>query len=290
MKFKVPGQDIIVEIGADGCSVSNPAKAQSVESTQSMHEWYQVTQKLARLVPTIILIEDANKDGTLSNALAKKVEEWTNLISIALKTKKPVRDQIVRNKAYAFSRMHVYGDQGLDSYKQHFYNKYFATELEFLHDQLPESEFTEQFEEGYDTDLSNYLEALPAFYWNRLLNLADGGNRECPDVDHWTGQRLLELTPKLEERKKFDEVFIARTATIYTFFVYLGNLFVGEEQKASAWLANADEMLMEFYNVPSASKLTTNVDGLFEAIAKPIFAEKLTGDRLLSKIKGQKEI
>ena len=107
MKIKVPGQDLIVEIGPNGCSVSKPGTPESVGSTESKEEWYQVTSKLSSLVPFLIYREEINNDGVISDELINLTEQWATLITTSLKNKKPLRDLLIRRNAHAITRVHI---------------------------------------------------------------------------------------------------------------------------------------------------------------------------------------
>jgi hypothetical protein len=88
------------------------------------------------------------------------------------------------------------------------------------------------------------------FYANRLLNLADDGERPETTTNHWAYERLVNLTHQLEEAKWFDEMFVVRAAVQYCAFVVSG-LFLRPREQHADFLLRAGELLGELNTIPS---------------------------------------
>lgn len=113
--------------------MTNTGEAESDESTQSKQEWYLLTEQLSALAPAIILLEETNNDGKNSRSLEQLKQNWMTFVSSSLKSKKPVRDLIIRNKVYALSQIHKHKPPYPDeAYRKHFKNKYFYIEFKFF--------------------------------------------------------------------------------------------------------------------------------------------------------------
>ena len=108
-----------------------------------------------------------------------------------------MRDAIIRKKAYAFAWGNTTGatrdpETIQAAYQEAFHEEIFKVEWQYLRGLLDDETLEEQSKAGYDQDLSYYLEALAGYYCNRLLNLADGGERGVCDETSWTYKRLKE--------------------------------------------------------------------------------------------------
>lgn len=225
-----------------------------VESIKSVDEWYLVTNTLSRLSAQIVAFEKANTDGSLDKALAMHKREWVEMVCRSAKGPKPYRDQVIRNKAYAFSIAASMGKSINDKEcEKAFLEDIFAEEVAFLVSVLTEDEVKEQHQQAYNMDLSQYIEVLALYYCNKLLNLADGGDRELYQRGGKVYQRLLELTAKLEEQKMFDEFYVARSAVVHTFGT-LTNVWLRPSEEYTAWATQASDMLTEFYMDPLITK------------------------------------
>ena len=217
-----------------------------VKPIKSVDDWYCVTQELSILSPRIIMLQKANTDGRLDEALATNKRVWIEMVRRSAKGPKPYRDQVIRNKGFAFSVAAAMGKSISEKEcEEAFLENIFAEEVTFLVSLLSENELREQHLEAYNMDLSQYIEALALYYCNQLLNLADGGNRELYQKDGTVCQRLVELTAKLEERKMFDEFYVARTAVVNAFATF--RPFKGQDEY-TAWLTQASDLLTEFYS------------------------------------------
>ena len=71
--------------------------------------------------------------------------------------------------------------------------------------------------------------------------------------DHWNYQRLVELTKDLEDRKMFDEIFVARVTVMTSFYVMSRMIYSGDEQAQMEWLTKANELMNELNSVPLAA-------------------------------------
>lgn len=220
----------------------------------SVEDWYEVTNNLAALTPQILMLERANKTGSFDDLLQSAKQDWTYNVRRSSSGHAPMRDSIIRNKVYAFAWMNTTGSTSdpetvQAAYQEAFHEEIFKVEWQYLRGLLDDEEFEAQSKAGYDEDLSYYLEALAGYYCNRLLNLADGGEREVCDETSWTYKRLKELTPKLEERKMYDEFYVARSAVVHAFKAFAMVDFKKPDESAE-WDDQASRMLMEFYTKP----------------------------------------
>ena len=172
---------------------------------------------------------------------------YTSCFKKALTAPEPMRDLIIRQKGWAFSRMAMEGEIGnADSYKWYFLNPTFEEEFRLYNS----FNHGAGYEKGMDVDVSQYCEFAAGYCCNQLLNFADNKGREIISKHNPSFAKLAELTKKLEERKLFDEIYVARISIIQTFYVYTGLLFSDDEGKRDAWCERAWELLNELNDAP----------------------------------------
>ena len=214
----------------------------------TVQEWRVAQTAAATSQAVLVLLYESNTDNTFSqDFMDAAVTRWVEAIKTAATAPYALRDAVIRHKAYAFSLLTSSGRSGSsEAFKKTLGNYCFAKEVEMLANGLTEDERNQQ---TYHLDVSYYLEAASGYYCNQLLNLADGGNRELIPQNHWSYERLVELTAKLEDRKMFDEIFVARAGIIYSFLAISGMAFKPEEQQMH-WLQSANALLNELNNRP----------------------------------------
>ena len=219
----------------------------------TVQEWRSAQSVTANAQARLLLLLDLNTDNQFSqDTIDKAAAHWVDAIHTAASAPHAFRDAVIRHKAYAFSILTATGRSGnTDAFKKLLNYPFFRKEAEMLAAELTTDEYAAERELAFDLDVSLYTEAASGYYCNQLLNLADGGNRELIPQDHWSYQRLVELTAKLEDRKMFDEIFVARVGIIYTFFSISGMAFKPEEQQMP-WLQSAIALLNELNNRPVA--------------------------------------
>lgn len=218
----------------------------------NVEEWREVNQGLAFIAPRLQKLEaNAETSEDVRTYFNQARDQWTNCVQRAATSADPYRDCIIRKKAYAFSRMMAGGQAGNEeAYQQALEYPYFRYEAEYYASQLPQEELQEEHKAAYDLDLSQYIERLAGVYCNALLNLADGKERELIQPEDAFYQELRELTAKLEERKMFDEMYLARIGVVGAFQFFTG---VCWKQDAMQWAQQASELLSSHYNAPVVS-------------------------------------
>jgi hypothetical protein len=221
----------------------------AVEPIKSIDDWYLVTNGLSAFCSQILAMERGNDQGVLDDQLLSHRTMWMDLVRRSVTAENAYLHHIIRNKAYAFSVVYASGTGDEDLYHEAFFQDIFATENAFLKQHFNEDEGMRQHNEGYDKDLSLYIQALAGYYCNPLLNLADGGDREVCNKDHLFYKKLIELTPKLEEREMFNEFYVARTAVIHAYSSF-AHVWLRPTEEKIAWEDEAHQMLMELYAAP----------------------------------------
>ncbi|QNI53365.1 hypothetical protein SynBIOSE41_00833 [Synechococcus sp. BIOS-E4-1] len=225
--------------------------------TTNVEEWREANLGLAFVTPrleawTMMAAKDEKYQGGLDN----DQERWTELVKLNMASPAPYRDNVIRNKAFAFSKVNCFGQMSEDTeafveaYQAAFRMEWFVAENDYISSRLTEDERARQHEAGYDMDLSYYIEVLAFYYCNRLCNLADGGDRDVVSVDSPEHARLVELTKKLEERKMFDEMYLVRVGVAGAFSAFTGPSWKPDGIK---FMEDAVVMLSELYNVPVAA-------------------------------------
>ena len=225
----------------------------TVTTINSVQEWRSAQTYAANAQAQLLILLRINNDGQLSEqVMDTALERWADAVKSAATAPHAFRDAIIRHKAYAFSMLTSTGQSGnVDAFQELIKNNFFVSEADMLIRGLTEEEFRVEEELAYDLDVSQYIEAASGYYCNQLLNLADNGGRELIPQDHWSYERTVELTAKLEERKLFDAIFVARVGIIYTFLSISGMAFKPENEQM-AWLESANDLLNELNNVPMA--------------------------------------
>jgi hypothetical protein len=219
-------------------------------------QWAANQSSLAELTAQFELFDSLNADGTYDSELAHLMELYRVQVIRGLDTAHPYRDYIIRTKAWAMARAFF---SGRWSDKEYFrYRDYRG--LIWVND-LYRERFTQErlqadFERGNDLDLSYWMESVVCFYGNRLLNLADAGDRPETATNHWTYERLVGLTCKLEGDKWFDEMFVARTSVQFCAFVVSG-FFLRSAEEHEDFLRRSGELLYELNELPTINNSST---------------------------------
>ena len=225
----------------------------TVTTINSVQEWRSAQSLVANAQAQLLLLLRLNTDGQLpEQVLDTALERWADAVKSAATAPHAFRDAVIRHKSYAFSMLTSTGQSGnVAAFKELLKEACFVREAEVLAEDLTEEELRAEEELAYDLDVSQYIEAASGYYCNSLLNLADNGGRELIPQDHWSFKRTVELTAKLEERKLFDAIYVARVGIIYSFLTISGMAFKPEDEQM-AWLQSANDLLNELNNVPLA--------------------------------------
>ena len=225
----------------------------TVTTISNVQQWRSVQSHAANAQAQLLLLLRLNTSGELpEQVMDTALERWVDAVKSAATAPHAFRDAIIRHKAYAFSMLTSTGQSGnAEAFQELVKDTFLVKEAEMLIRGLTEEEFRAEEELAYDLDVSQYIEAASGYYCNRLLNLADNGNRELIPQDHWSYQRTVELTAKLEERGLFDAIFVARVGIIYSFLSISGMAFKPEGEQLP-WLQSANDLMNELNNVPLA--------------------------------------
>lgn len=225
----------------------------SPNQAQQLQDWRDNINNLSTLTAQIIDLMNYNQEERMKEIISDRIRVWSDMVKISTSFHAPVRDQIIRSKTYAMAWMHASGNSGNQEVENEtLHHPLFDLEVSYLQEHLTEEQCREEHSSvAGDTDLNMYLDALTCYFCNRLLNLADGGSRDLYGEDHWSYQRLMALTPKLEDRKMWDEFYVSRSAVVNAFAVF-ARVWLREPEEVDAWLEKASQMVMETYNAPVA--------------------------------------
>ena len=210
-------------------------------------DWANVNNTIAALSPSIVRMQEVNSDGSWDELISKAMQELRELIQRSLTGPAPLRDQIIRHRAFVYSKLCATGKNIDEYYEEVFDEEIYQNEYQYLIGNIPEPAMREQIRAVNNEDLVSYIETLAIYYCNRLLNLADGGKREQLGIDHWSCIRLKELTHILECRGMVDEFYVARSAVVHAFGSFSG-VFLWDELDKKSWQDKASKMLMEMYS------------------------------------------
>ena len=220
------------------------------EAITTVGQWAANQSALAELTAQFELFDSFNADGRYDSQLDHLTELYKAEAKRGLDTAHPYRDYVIRTKAWAMARASLSGRWSEEEYFR--YRDYRG--LIWVND-LYRERFTQEylqadFERGNDLDLSYWMESVVFYYGNRLLNLADEGERTETAKNHWAYDRLVSLTNKLEEAKWFDEMFVVRSSVQFCAFVVSG-FFLRPVKEHEEFLRRSGELLWELNKLPS---------------------------------------
>lgn len=211
-------------------------------------QWAANQSALAELTAQFELFDSLNGDGSYDSQLAHLAELYKVEAQRGLDTAHPYRDYVIRTKAWAMARAMFSGRWSEEEYFRHRDYRGLIWINDLYRERFTQEQLQADFERGNDIDLSYWIEAVVFFYANRLLNLADDGERPETTTNHWAYERLVNLTHQLEEAKWFDEMFVVRAAVQYCAFVVSGS-FLRPSEEHVEFLLKAGELLWEMNTV-----------------------------------------
>lgn len=211
-------------------------------------EWAANQSVLAELTAQYELFDSMNVHGTYNSQLTHLAELYQIEAKRGLDTPHPYRDFVVRTKAWAMARAMFSGRFSDEDFSKYRAYQGFVWVNDLYRDSFTQEYLQADYERGNDLDLSYWMEAVVFFYANRLLNLADRGDRPETTTNHWAYERLVNLTHQLEQAEWFDEMFVVRTAVQYCAFVVSG-FFLRPTEEHKEFLARAGELLWELNSV-----------------------------------------
>jgi tetratricopeptide (TPR) repeat protein len=221
--------------------------AQSVSPINNSINWRILQAQLAELAAGASALECLLENKSVDDeSIRNRWQDVSSRYGIALKASRDFSNyythSVLRNHSYAAFRMYAKGGPSQDSYNSEFGRSIFASTDEFLRSTLSEEDIIAQ---GESADLFHeYVNALCCFYCNRLLNLADNGNRP-EGVEGVESQSVAYRHHKnLEHAGYFDEIYVIRISMIYTCISLFGDLII-DEQLGLAFGARAFRMLEE---------------------------------------------
>jgi hypothetical protein len=213
-------------------------------------QWAANQSALAELTAQFELFDSLNGDGSYDSQLAYLAELYKVEAQRGLDTAHPYRDYVIRTKAWAMARTFFSGRWSEEAYFRHRDYRGLIWVNDLYRERFTQEHLQADFERGNDLDLSYWIESVVFFYGNRLLNLADEGDRIETAANHWAHDRLVSLTHKLEEAKWFDEMFVVRSSVQYCAFVVSG-FFLRPVEEHEEFLLRSGRLLWELNTLPT---------------------------------------
>lgn len=213
-------------------------------------QWAAKQAALADLTAQYELFDSLNIDGTYAALLKQLEAQYMDEAKRGLVTAHPYRDYVIRTKAWAMARAMFSGKWSVEEYFRYRDYRGLISVNNLYRERFSQEQLQADFERGNDLELSQWMEAIVFFYGNRLLNIADDGQRPETSTDHWAWQRLVTLTHKLEEDRWFDEMFVVRSAINYCALTVSG-VFLRAREERQDFLGKAGNLLWELNTVPT---------------------------------------
>ena len=215
-------------------------------------QWAANQSALAELTALYELFDSLNADGSHDSRLAHLAQRYKDEAQRGLDTPHPYRYYIIRTKAWAMARAFFSGRWSEEEYFKHRDYRGLIWVNDLYRERFTQEHLQADFERGNDLNLSYWMESVVFFYGNRLLNLADEGDRTETAANNWVHDRLVSLTHALEEAKWLDEMFVVRSSVQFCAFVVSG-IFLRPAEEREEFLRTSGELLWELNKLPTSN-------------------------------------